>query len=406
MIARSHQPRWLSVSLSVLSLWVAIATHPVVATMPPVASPSTIVAPSSLDQGRTFYRSGRYVEAVMAWQAAAQHYQTQGDRLNQALSLSYCSLAQQELTQWEDAKRSIEQSLQILKAVKPSADAIVWAQILNTQAGLFLHTGHAESALSTWQQAQKLYDQAGDSTGSIGSQINQAQAMQTLGFYRRSRQQLEALNQKLASQPDSDIKVSGLRTLGAALQTMGDASNSQKVLEQGLAIARKLNATSDLNSILLALGKTTADLGDPDAALNYFEQAEHSTTTNPLEQLQARLDRLKLLIDHEKIELAAPLATQIYQQFADLSDSHASLYGAIHFVSTLNRLDDPSQVLPLKALSQLLSSTVQSSQRIQDTQAEAYALQQWGQIIYSNSPNSRSPYCYPTISHDRPSTSG
>jgi len=33
-----------------------------------------------------------------------------------------------------------------------------------------------------WQQAQKFYEQAGDKMGSLGSQINQAQALQTLGF--------------------------------------------------------------------------------------------------------------------------------------------------------------------------------------------------------------------------------
>jgi tetratricopeptide (TPR) repeat protein len=121
------------------------------------------------------------------WQTAVQQYHTQGDRLNEALSLSYLSLAQQELNQWEPAKNSIEQSLKILQSTKPSADAIIWAQILNTQANLQLHTGQAETAIATWQQTQKYYEQAGDTTGSLGSQINQAQALQSLGFYSTRR---------------------------------------------------------------------------------------------------------------------------------------------------------------------------------------------------------------------------
>ncbi len=122
---------------------------------------------------------------------------------------------------------------------KPSADAIIWAQILNTQANLQLHTGKAETAIENWQKAEKFYEQAGDKMGSLGSQINQAQALQSLGFYRRSKQQLEVLTQKLGAMPDSEIKVSGLRSLGLALQMIGD-DKSQQVLEQSLAIAKKI----------------------------------------------------------------------------------------------------------------------------------------------------------------------
>jgi tetratricopeptide (TPR) repeat protein len=134
---------------------------------------------------------GNFTEAVKAWQTAAQQYHTQGDRINEALSLSYLSLAQQELNSWEAASQSIEQSLKLLQTTKPAADPILWAQVLNSQANLQLHKGKAEIALENWQQAQKYYEQAGDKVGSLGSQINQAQALQSLGFYRRAKQQLQ-----------------------------------------------------------------------------------------------------------------------------------------------------------------------------------------------------------------------
>lgn len=375
------QRRYLYISLSILSLCLAVTITPVRASVEVSTNPILNAAASTnqLEEGRNLYRSGQFTEAVKVWQTAARQYHTQGDRLNEALSLSYLSLAQQELNQWPAASQSIEESVKLLQKLSPPADAIVWAQILNTRGNLQLHTGKAEVALESWQQAQKFYEQAGDQMGNLGSQINQAQALQSLGFYRRSKQQLEALTQKLAAMPDSEVKVSGLRSLGLALQMIGDSGKSQQVLEQSLAAANKIGATPHLSSILLNLGKTAVDLQDPDTALDYFEKAQ-KITTNPGDQLQARLALFKLFIDYDKLELAAPLAPQLQLQLAELPTSHTSLYAAINFVATLNRLENPDKIVPLKDLAQLMAVTVKSAQQLQDTQAEAYALHQWGKL--------------------------
>ncbi|MEH2034584.1 MAG: CHAT domain-containing protein [Nostoc sp.] len=374
------QTRWLYVSFSILSLCLAFNITPVKA-FPPATTP-VLSSPQStnwLEQGRNLYRSGRFAEAVTIWQTAAQQYHTQGDRLNEALSWSYLSLAQQELNQWPAAQQSIEQSLKLLQTGKPSADTVLWAQVLNTQANLQLHTGKAETALENWQQSQKFYEQAGDTMGSLGSQINQAQALQSLGFYRRSKQQLEVLTQKLQGMPDNEIKISGLRSLGLALQIIGDSSNSKLVLEQSLAIARKISAQPQLSSILLNLGQTAVNLQNPEAALDYFEQAQ-LLATNPSDRLQGRLAQFKLLLDYDKPEFATPLAPQLLQQLRELPPSHTSLYAAINFVATLNRQSNPEQILPLKDLAQLMAVTLQSAQEIQDAQAQAYTLHQWGKL--------------------------
>ncbi|WP_392533746.1 CHAT domain-containing protein [Nostoc sp. C117] len=379
MAFRIKQTYWLYLSLSILSLCLAFTMTPVKAS-PSVITPvlSSSQSTNQLEQGRKFYQLGSFAEAITAWQRAAQQYHTQGDGINEALSLSYLSLAQQELNQWEAAKQSIEESVKILQSAKPSGDAIIWAQILNTQANLQLRTGKAENAIENWQQAQKYYEQAGDTMGSLGSQINQAQALQNLGFYRRSKQELETLTEKLAAMPDSEVKVSGLRSLGLALHAIGDGK-SQEVLEQSLAIANKITAKTQLSSILSSLGKNASDSQDPEAALNYFEDAE-KTATNPNEQLQASLARFKLLVDYHKLEYAIPLAPILKQQLVELPPSHNSLYAAINFAATLNKLPKPDQVLPIKDLAQLMAVTVKSAQKTQDATAEAHALYQWAQL--------------------------
>jgi CHAT domain-containing protein len=389
MTFRIKQTLWLYVSLSILSLCLAFTFTPVKASPPTVSSVTTTSiisasqATNGLEQGRNLYQSGRFAEAVTAWQTAAQQYHAQGDRINEALSLSYLSLAQQELNQWEAAKQSIEESVKILQTAKPSGDAIAWAQILNTQANLQLRTGKAETAIATWQQAQKYYEQAGDTTGSLGSQINQAHALQSLGFYRRSRQQLEELAQKMAAIPDSEVKVSGLRSLGLALHAIGDGK-SQQVLQQSLDIANKIQAKTQLSSILSSLGKNASDLQDPETALNYFEDAEKAAN-NPNEVLQARLARFNLLVDYDKLGYAIAIAPQLQQQLGELPPSHNSLYAAINFVGTLNKLAKPDRVLPSKDLAQLMAVTVKSAQKIQDAPAEAHALHQWAQLYHRNS---------------------
>ncbi|WP_460200850.1 CHAT domain-containing protein [Scytonema sp. NUACC21] len=375
------QCRWLYISLSILSLCLAVTIAPARAWLQIPTTPTLLSSQPTnwLEKGRSFYRSGRFPEAVTAWQKAVQEYQNQGDRLNEALSLSYLSLAQQELNQWETARQSIEQSLKLLNTAKPSADAILWAQVLNTQANLQLHTGKAETALEIWQQAQKFYEQAGDITGSLGSQINQAQALQRLGLYRRSRQKLEDIAQNLKGIPDSDVKVSGLRSLGLTLQLIGDFSKSQEVLEQSLAIARHIEAKPHLSSILLNLGQTAVTLQNPEAALDYFERAE-KIATNPGDSLLASLARFKLFLDYDKLELATPLAPQLLQQLRELPTNQTSLDAVINFVATLNRQSNTSQILPLKELAQLMAATVQSAQQIQNVRAQAHALYQWGQL--------------------------
>ncbi|MGD1910403.1 MAG: CHAT domain-containing protein [Rivularia sp. (in: cyanobacteria)] len=388
MIYRFQKCRWLYISFSFFGLCVALLL-PLVWNLNPaiaafegsskVALKQVSIDANLLKKGRSLYRLGRFTEAASVWQTAAKQYQIQGDTLNQALSYSYLSLVQQELQQLSNSQKSIEKALQLLKTAKITPDAIIWAQVLNTQASLQLHIGKGQAALESWQQAQKYYEQAGDKEGSLGSQINQAQALQSLGFYRRSKKQLEAINQNLQKMPDSEIKVAGLRSLGVTLQSMGISQESQDVLIQGYKTAKKIKADNQVSSILQTLGKTAIDLEDPNDALIFFEEAEKAAS-NPQEKLQARLKRFKLFADYGVDDYATPLVSQLYEQLKELPPSRTSLYSRINFIATLNKLENFSQLIPLNGLNKMLAKTVKESRQIQDKQAEAYALKQWGEF--------------------------
>ncbi len=377
---------WLYISLSFFSLCLVLL--PIFWNLNPATASfkdsSTVVKQVNIDtnpltQGRKLYQQGRFAEAANVWQAAAKQYQIQNDTLNQALSLSYLSLAQQELQQLDSSQKSVSKALELLKTAKPAADAIVWAQVLNTQAGLQLHTGKAQAAVESWQQAQKYYEQAGDKEGSLGSQINQAQALQSMGFYRRSRKQLEAINQKLQDMPDSEIKVSALRSLGITLQSMGISQQSQEVLIEGYKTAKKIKADNQVSSILQTLGKTAVDLENPDDALQFFEEAEKAAS-NPQDKLQSRLKQFKLFADYGVDNYATSLAPQLFVQLNELPPSRTSLYSRINFIAAFSKLENPLRLIPLKDLGNMLAKTVKEARQIEDYLAEAYALKQWGEF--------------------------
>jgi CHAT domain-containing protein len=373
-------------ALGLVSAWLAIAPPPALASFPyppPSLSSATTTAAASptsstLQQGRILYESGRFSEALPLWQQAVQDYAAQGDRANQALSLSYLSLMYQQLHQWDKAKQAIEESFDVLET-SHSTNAILWAQVLNTQASLLSNTGQTQAALETWQEAEKYYRQAKDSQGMTGSQINQAQALQNLGFYRRSRQLLETIHKQLASAPDSALKVNGLRSLGTTLRAIGDLTAGQKALEESLAISQRLGRTNDISPILVSIGNTAADVGETHTALQYFQRAEEFANKSS-DRLEAQLDQLRLHAEQGQVDQATPIAQEIQQQLANLPPSRDAIYGSVNLANTLAKFNPQNPPLPPQQVAQLLANAVQSARNMNDPRSQAYALSEWGQL--------------------------
>jgi CHAT domain-containing protein len=377
---------WLALTIVIALPWLPSAGFSAAASAGVTASASSPAA-AGLDQGRSLYAAGRYHQAATVWQQAASEFEAQNDWANQALSLSYLSLAQQKLNQWQAAETAIQQSLALLQASDRADEAVLLAQALNTQASLLLQQGQTQKALSVWQQAETAYQQAGDLLGRMGSQINQVQALQILGFYRRSRDLLQQMSQQLETLPASTLKVSGLRTLGLALRTVGDLAASRDRLQASLTLAEQLQVPAEYSACWLALGKTAADQGDLEMAMTYFQQAERQSL-EAADQLQARLSQLHLYTEARQALAKQQwypvdaLAVEIYQQLSDLPPSRTAIYGTVNLVAQLLQLED-AQPIPELQLAQLLAQAVQSAQALQDPLAEAHALAQWGKLYAS-----------------------
>ncbi len=348
-------------------------------------NPSTL---SQLEQGRTFYKAGRIAEAAAVWKQAAQGYDALGEPLNQALCLSYLASAYQDLGQLQDAQQAISRSLELITTNKQQTtnNKQILAQALNTQGSLQLAMGQTEAALNTWKQAENVYADAGDKAGMLGSQINQAQALQTLGLYRQAQTTLEQVNEKLQAQPNSLLKASGLQSLGVALQVVGDLQKSQAVLEQSLAITQSVDSSSDTSSILFSLGNTVRALQDYEKALELYQKAA-TTAANPTTKVEAQLNQLSLLVQLKKWAAAQALLPQIQSNLTNLPPSRATIYAQVNLAENLMKWSGvSSQESAVSSnqqqadLAEVLAKAVQQARILKDPRAESYALGQLGKL--------------------------
>lgn len=344
-------------------------------------------AAEALQQGRALYQSGQFIDAIAPWQAAAKIYQAEGDRVNQALTLSYLSLAYQKLGRFAEAQTAIASSLDLLQPSDgrnqplPAKPLQVLAQVLNTQGSLELSQGNAEQALKTWQQATIAYGKAGDEAGRVGSLINQAQAQQSLGLYLRARKTLADVAAALETQTDPQIQAIGLRSLGTILRSIGDLEASQAALEKAGAIARQANLPEDSASSLLSLGNTQRAQNNSAAALQAY-QTVSSQSSSATTKAQAQLSQLKLLVDSRQWSQAIALVPEVRSQIATLPLSHTAVYAQINFIQTLIRLKQSSlQGAPdWTELAAIAAKSVQNARALADTSAESYAMGTLGKL--------------------------
>ena len=332
---------------------------------------------SKFERGKILFEAGQFAQAAKIWQEATVGFGDRGDTINQGWSLSLVSLALQNLGELEKAKTAIDESLELLQNQKGNTEILAVA--LNTQGSLNIKMGQANEALEAWQEAESIYKRLNDKIGIIGSQINQAQALQVMGFYRRSQKLLESVNQGLLPQPDSQLKVQGLQSLGVALQLIGNLNKSEEVLKQSLTIAQGLSL--DTSDILFSLGNTARDLKQTEVALKYYQQAA-ANPNKPLVQVEARLNKLSLHIQESQWEQAFNLLPQIQSQLDNLPGSRSSIYASVNFGKSLSKLmKAPSARVSLnQQAARILARGVKQAETLQDLRAQAYALIQLGNL--------------------------
>ena len=375
-----------------LSISLFFNTHsvaPVLATATSQNAVDTKTAVVLEAQGKYFYSIAQFQKAVDLWQQAAKIY-AERDSLNQARVLSNIALAHSQLGNWSEARENIAGSLNLIESdsqtVSDGSDnkASVLAQVLNNQGIIQLREAKPAAAIATWQQAKANYQQIGDELGVIRASINQSSAYKELGFYRRAYKTLSEVEENINQQPDSLLKVSGLRSYGDVLRLVGQIERSQQVLKQSLAIASRLNLPLESGKTLLLLGSTYRAI-DRDKALELYDRAlktcQQSSCLKTDLPLQIYLAKLNLLLDTLPQQQTIALIRAIETEFARLPTDRANIDRKINFAYSLIQLAYPlnannkARVFGRSEITQLVEEIIEQSEAINYQKARSYA---WG----------------------------
>ncbi len=416
--------------LALLMVLVCIVASPSVATVwiadsSLQQSQSAPLAQPAEQQGRSHYAAGQFAEAAASFQQAAQAYQAQGDELKQAIALSNLALANQQLGQWEAASQAITQSLSLLETGGDTPDRrLALAEALDIQSALSLAQGKAEAAFDTGERAAKLYEQLGDRDRATESRIAQAQALQTLGLYRRAiatvvaaldwqpqtLTQLKTLTTQLQILPNSPTAIAALQSLGEALRVTGNLETARAVLQRSLEMAQQIPQPEAIATTQFRLANLTwseallnlsrdnltrlkaielvrqAQQGDrrigidpaekfyrtSAEALELYRQAA-AATTSAKTRLQAQLNQLRVAVETDRS--SADLLPQVQQEIDRLPPGHAAIEARINLARTLINASAPQ---PQAA--QILAIAIQQARDLQDPHVESNALGLLGKL--------------------------
>ncbi|MDJ0590922.1 MAG: CHAT domain-containing protein [Pleurocapsa sp. MO_226.B13] len=395
-----------------------------------------------IERAKQLYRQEQYSAASQVWQQLATAYRQQRDFLNQAMALSNLALTQQKSGDLTAAKSAIASSLKLLSTQSQTVNQQrVLANSLDIQGSIARSQGQSKKAWETWQQAGQIYQQLDldNDDAIIKNQINQAQALQDLGYYRRASKILTSVQTKLSNKPDSKSKIAALLSFANTLRVTGNLEQSQVVLLEAESIAKKLEV--DSSPILLSLGNTVRAFGNrvsnsqtiqeidlassqclaqnnSQSANDYYLQAidcyRQATLSNDLViQTKAQLNLLSLITQNQDIvsslqpnklgkreltEVIPSSIADINTNLAQLPVNRTTIYDRLNLVQSLiclqpNTIKFSSPIVqqcPASSPEDLkiswseieaeINTARQQAQQIQDKPAQAYALGYLGAV--------------------------
>ncbi|MCC5661121.1 CHAT domain-containing protein [Nostoc sp. XA010] len=338
-----------------------------------------------VQEAKSLYQNRQFESALTVWEQVAAAFAAREDKLNQAMALSNLALTAQQLGRWEQAKKAIATSLNILQTQPKTPErSKILSSTLDIQGQLQLAVGESEAALATWKQAAEIYRNLGNQNGAIRNQINQTQAMQDLGLYpmacrtllktlefdhqncQITKEELSTLKKRFVNKGNSSsLDILALRSLGNVLRVVSQLEQSQMVLSAAGQLAQQSGDSQNLAAIYLSLGNTARSLGNRkiqlekpseqqpaltqsiciqaasitnaagfyQQAATCYRQAESSTSSDI--KRQAQLNRFSLLVQTQQWSEVPTLLSEITSHLNDLPITHPTVYAHIKFAQSL-----------------------------------------------------------------------
>ena len=268
------------------------------------------------------------------------------------------------------------------------------AQNLNQKGAEYLATGQAKLALASWQQAHKIYLGLKDREGIIGTEINQAQALQSLGLYRQALSILRSTKTQLQAQSNSALKVRGLLGLGNTLKSLRvlktPANKSRldidfgakEILTETLKLAIDLQDSGLVDRVELSLANTLELIGDSDtkqAAIQIY-QSVTIKSNSPLLRIQAQINSYRLNPQQDLNSLV--FLTNIRKELDLITPSRSAIYTYVTLAKTVQKSQIGKTInrdLSLQ-ISSLLTTATAQARTIGDARGEAQAIGTLGNL--------------------------
>ncbi|MBD2776906.1 CHAT domain-containing protein [Iningainema tapete] len=315
---------------------------------------------------------------------------------------------------WETALKSYQQN--------NSAQAAIVRENL---ARVHQQLGKPSQAISYWNQVIAYYRQVGNLQQVGRSLTEQAQAYNSLGQTKSAIALLcnpdfhnnchtNSALQIARATSDSIGEVAALGSLGDAMRLRGDYESAIKNLDPSLALAKKLNNSTLLTSVLNSLGNAQISLAlvkyrqansavqrgdsqeaeklqkraklEDDLALSYLSESRKIARSQKdmASEMRSLLAIIPIYYRNNGIDAASSLQ-QATKLLDTLPDSRGRVYATIELVSLLqpNKILTPTECLAPSVLPQaesLLNQAVSVAQRLQDYRAESFALGELGHI--------------------------
>jgi CHAT domain-containing protein len=371
---------------------------------PPTTGPSLQL----IQKARTLYNQGQFAEAVPVLQQAVKAFETEGDKLNQAMALSNLAASLAGIQEWESATAAITSSLSIVRS-QPQTDSqkLILAQSLDIQGQLQQERGQPQNALDSWTEARLLYQALDAKNKVIESDLNRSVVFQSLGMYPRACELLlgilninsetcqvspEAL-QSLKNQPISLENIRAINSLGHVLRVVGQLQQSEQILLLGLQAADTLNIPQQQAEIYLNLGNTSRTLANQPSleeqektkfeksALDYYQKVEFlAKSSEP--KLQAKLNILSLLVSRKNWQEAENKWQELRPIMSSLGSNKTGINAEINAAESLMYLaaQSPNNNLLYSEVENILNAAKLQSKELGDPRLQAYALGAEGKL--------------------------
>ncbi|MCU0533538.1 MAG: CHAT domain-containing protein [Hydrococcus sp. Prado102] len=331
-------------------------------------------------QAQQLYENGQLTEAIKVLERAIALYPSHNNSIERLFALRNLALIYTQLGNFEKANSIISDAIDRSKKIQNNQQyQKLLAQSLDVKGKIQLSTGQAEQALETWQNATQIYRKLDDTTGATQAQINQVQALQTLGLYDRAAKTIVGIDKNLASEPDTLLKAKALQSLGNVLLQVGEIELAESAFKKSLAIAQKFQSRETLADISMSLGNTARLKKYDSTALAWYQNVIEKAPSPSL-KLQAQVNSLSLLIQQKNWSKAENFILQIEQNFKQIPPSRTTIYSKINFALSLMKMRDKTYYNSSSLIGDRLATAIQEAKKLGDKRAESYGLGTLGNL--------------------------